>query len=96
MGDAATLVELPGALLNLGEHVEVIEDILERALFRKAIEEIPNRFLGLQRSLLRGSVLDHRQDSLSGNTTPIEPAQAMRNNELAVELRPALGWEKRL
>jgi hypothetical protein len=71
MENSATLVEFSDALFDLGDHVEVVEDILQRALVREAIEKFTNRFLGLHgssRALALGTTAD---DSLAEDRSRI-------------------------
>jgi hypothetical protein len=47
MGNAAPLLEFLAPLLYLGQHLEVVEDILKRALIREPIEQRANGLLRL-------------------------------------------------
>ena len=53
MGDAAAFVEFSSALFDLGDHIEVIENFLERAAVGQTVEKRANGFLGFQDHLPR-------------------------------------------
>ncbi len=94
--NTAALIKLTRALLDLRQHVEVIEDILEGALVGKAIEERSNCLFGFRdREVSCCGALVKRVARASEGRWPRDPF-TMRPNEMGAQLQTRAGCPRSL